>query len=262
MVGYNSIRKFSFSKIKDTSILSSFSYEKALLQFQLDVAQFELHREHFGRADERVADFVPDAWQIKLIDAIDANKSCVVVAPTSSGKTFASFYAFEKILKNKADTSSSGVVVYVAPAKSLINQMTAAIYSKYKHIDPGRNKHLIGVFTRDYVENINTCRILLTVPECLEIIYFSSTAFASGLTKNIRYIVFDEFQNMNDENRGRIWERVALFCACPFLALSATINNPTQLTEWLNESKKAFGETILIEYKQPSTEYVYNVYNP
>jgi len=234
-------------------------FEKAMLQLQLDIAQFELHREHFGRADARVTDFVPDAWQIRLIDAIDANKSCVVVAPTSSGKTFASFYAFEKILNNKAEP---GVVVYVAPAKSLINQMTVAIYSKYKHLNLGKNKHLIGVFTRDHVENINTCRILLTVPECLEIIYFSSTAFASGLTKDIRYIVFDEFQNMNDENRGRIWERVALFCACPFLALSATINNPTQLTEWLNESKKAFGETILIEYKQPSTEFVYNVYKP
>ena len=242
-----------------TSFCFAMKAKKAMLKLQLDIAQFELHREHFGRADERVSDFVPDAWQIRLIDAIDANKSCVVVAPTSSGKTFASFYAFEKILNNKAD---NGVVVYVAPAKSLINQMTAAIYSKYKRKDPGKNKHLIGVFTRDHVENINTCRILLTVPECLEIIYFSSTAFATGLTKNIRYIVFDEFQNMNDENRGRIWERVALFCACPFLALSATIKNPAQLTEWLNESKRAFGETILIEYKQPSTEFVYNVFNP
>ena len=229
-----------------------------MLEFQLNEAQFDLHREHFGRPDKRVVDFVPDAWQIELIDAIDANKSCVVVAPTSSGKTFSSFYAFEKILRIKDDETS--IIVYVAPAKALINQMTAAIYSKFKHVEPGKNKHLIGVFTRDHVENVTSCRILLTVPACLEILYFSSKAYAN-IAVNIKYIVFDEFQNMNDENRGRIWERVVLFCNCPFLALSATISNPMRLSEWLSRSKRNF-ETILIEHKQPSTEYVYNVYNP
>lgn len=227
-----------------------------MLRFQLDEAQFDLHREHFGREDKRVTDFVPDAWQIKLIDAIDAYKSCIVIAPTSSGKTFASFYAFEKILRNKEDQTS--VIIYVAPAKALVNQMMAAIYSKFKNVEPGKNKHLLGVFTRDHVENVKSCRILLTVPECLEIVYFSTEAYSS-IAVNIRYIVFDEFQNMNDENCGRVWERIALFCKFPFLALSATISNPKLLSEWLSRSKKDF-ETILIEYNQPSTEFVYNVY--
>ena len=143
------------------------SFEENFLKYQLEDAQFALHREHFGRPDKRVDDFIPDAWQIKLMDVIDSKKSCIVVAPTSSGKTFASFYAFEKILTEKDNT----MVIYVAPAKALINQMLAAIYSKYKRIDPGKGNRLIGVFTRDQVENVTNCRILLTVPECLEIIF-------------------------------------------------------------------------------------------
>ena len=235
-------------------ILTALGSNRNMLEYQLEDAQFVLHREHFGRPDKRVDDFVPDAWQIQLMDVIDARHSCIVVAPTSSGKTFASFYAFEKILREKDDS----VIVYVAPSKALINQMLAAIYSKYKRVDPGKGKYLIGTFTRDTVKYLTNCRILLTVPECLEILFFNKAAYES-VAVNIKYIVFDEFQAINDESRGKIWERVVLFCDCPFLALSATINNPAHLRNWL-ETAKNNRKTILIEYNQPSTEFVYNIY--
>jgi hypothetical protein len=97
----------------------SLPFKDSFVQFQLDKAQLLLHREHFGRPDKRVLDFIPDAWQIELMDLIDDKKSCIVVAPTSSGKTFASFYAFQKFLSKKDDS----IVVYVAPTKALINQV-------------------------------------------------------------------------------------------------------------------------------------------
>ena len=66
----------------------------------------------------------------------------------------------------------SGVVVYVAPTKALVNQVSASMIGKYKKsYKPGIA--LSGTFTRDYKHNVENCQVLVTVPECLEILLLS-----------------------------------------------------------------------------------------
>ncbi|EGW01370.1 putative ATP-dependent RNA helicase DDX60 [Cricetulus griseus] len=96
----------------------------------------------------------PFRFSRELLDVVDNYESAVIVAPTSSGKTYASYYCMEKVLKE----SNEGVVVYVAPTKALVNQVAATVQSRYTKILPTGGA-LCGVFTRDYRHDALNCQI-------------------------------------------------------------------------------------------------------
>lgn len=141
--------------------------DQSVARFQLDEGGAEMPRSVGSRDDPRTS-FRPDAWQAELLDIVDRRESALVVAPTSSGKTFICFYAMERVLEQDDD----GVLVYVAPTKQLVNQIDAEVSGRFrKAYRTGRQ--LSGVFTRDYQSNVDTCQILITVPERAEILLMS-----------------------------------------------------------------------------------------
>jgi hypothetical protein len=123
-----------FSKIMIAN-LREFNVGYTSSRFQLQHTGPIMVRDVDSGFDERVTGFYPDKWQRTLLDVVDAEESALIVAPTSSGKTFISFYCMKQILRNNKQSniksSEKGYVVYVLPTKALVNQVCADIYSRY-----------------------------------------------------------------------------------------------------------------------------------
>ena len=200
------------------------------IEFQLKHMSHLLKKRLREDPDPRVKHFVPDQWQRDMFDYIDVNQSVLIVAPTSSGKTFASYYCMEKILRS----SDEDVIVYVSPSKALCNQVMAMVNSLFeKSLSNG--KKLCGVFTRDFHDDVKNCQILVTVPQCFELLLLSADSF--DWSNKIKYVIFDEIHYIGSEDGAEVWEHLLLMIKSPFLALSATVENPDLLQVWLQKTQ-------------------------
>jgi hypothetical protein len=194
--------------------------------------------------DARVKDFFPDSWQRELLDVVDAQQSAMIVAPTSSGKTFISFYCMKKIIDgNLADRRNRRkLVVYVCPTKALCRQVAADIFRRYGAVD--------GLLTLDFNrpgENrkVLDCSVLICLPRGLE--YLLLTATHQDLVARIAYVIFDEVHCIGQPDMdGRTWERLLLATQSPILALSATVGNSAHFHAWLAAVEQTKGRELTL----------------
>jgi ERCC4-related helicase len=179
------------------------------------------------------------ARALEWTDARDTSKlkgtkltpsSVLVSAPTSSGKTFISFYVMEQVLREPCN--GEGIIVYVSPSKALVNQVEADLYARFdksfEKKSQARSMH--GVFLKEFRHGVNDSQILITIPECLEILLFE--AQHQKWAHRLRWVIFDEIHCISKEN-GAVWERLLLATHTPWVALSATIGNPMEFAGWL-----------------------------
>lgn len=227
--------KFDFNSLKGMKNMMS-NYR----EMQLEHAAPYMDRRFDSRQDKRVP-FDPDGWQVKVLDSIDANNSLLVIAPTSAGKTFISFYAMKKILEESDD----GVLVYVAPTKALVNQIAAEIGARFtKSYHKQEGKSVWAIYTRDYrIHSPTGCQILVTVPHMLQILLLAPTNAKgpNAWSRRIKRIIFDEVHCIGQDADGVIWEQLLLSAPCPVIALSATIGNPEPFREWLSQVQQKKG---------------------
>ncbi|KAI0310815.1 hypothetical protein OF83DRAFT_1252292 [Amylostereum chailletii] len=203
--------------------------------WQLRVFGEYMDRSTDSQPDPRVA-FNPDAWQREVLDCLD-QKDCsvLVVAPTSAGKTFISFYAMERVLRDSDD----GILVYVAPTKALVNQVAAEVYARFSKDLNGRT--CWAIHTRDYrIHDPQKCQILVTVPEMLAIMLLSPP-LARTWTPRIKRIILDEIHTIGQHEGGAVWEQILLLAPCPIIGLSATVGEPEAFNSWLQSVQEAKG---------------------
>ncbi|KAL8857898.1 MAG: hypothetical protein Q9178_005517 [Gyalolechia marmorata] len=209
--------------------------------------------------DARVKTFNPDGWQRKVLDELDADRSIFVVAPTSAGKTFISFYAMEKILRRNDDS----ILVYVAPTKALVNQIGAEIQARFKKAYRHAGRSVWAIHTRDYrINNPSGCQILVTVPHILQIMLLSSSN-AKSWSRKVRCIIFDEIHSIGQAEDGVVWEQLLLLAPCPIIALSATVGNPEQFNSWLTSTQRSSGfDVTMITHQHRYSDLRKFIYEP
>ncbi|GAT25235.1 DEAD/DEAH box helicase [Aspergillus luchuensis] len=238
---------------KATSSFTPIPSQHANLQTGLSQVEFQLvhagpyfDRNMESAPDPRVHDFEPDRWQRDILDQIDAKASLFVVAPTSAGKTFISFYAMKQIL----ESSDDGVLVYVAPTKALVNQIAAEVQARFSKSYKYAGKSVWAIHTRDYrINNPTSCQILITVPHILQIMLLAPSN-ADSWASRIQRIIFDEIHCIGQSDDGVVWEQLLLLAPCPIIALSATVGNPEEFSNWLRLTQNANGHELkMIEHK-------------
>ena len=168
--------------------------------------------------------FELDSFQKEAIKVIQDGKSVVVCAPTGAGKTVIAKEAIKMAL------ASGHKVFYTAPLKALINQ-------KYYEFCAQFGEELVGIITGDTNKNRDAQIIVMTTEIYRNMLYGTTFGSIDPFLKELKYLIFDEFHYINDPSRGTVWEESVIYSpkSIQVLALSATINNPEELVEWIED---------------------------
>lgn len=167
--------------------------------------------------------FALDRFQLQAVDALNQGKSVVVCAPTGSGKTLIGEYAIHRALRHQ------GRVFYTTPLKALSNQ-------KYRDFRAEFGEDRVGLLTGDISINRDAPIVVMTTEIFRNMLYGTRIGEVGTSMVGVEAVVLDECHYMNDKQRGTVWEESIIYCPphIQLVALSATVANSQQLTDWIS----------------------------
>jgi superfamily II RNA helicase len=171
--------------------------------------------------------FELDEFQKQAIAALAAGKSVVVCAPTGSGKTLIGEYAIYRALEHGKR------VFYTTPLKALSNQK----FRDFQEQFGAGNLKKIGLLTGDTIINPNADIVIMTTEIFRNMLYETPIGQLGTSLEDVETVVLDECHYISNRDRGTVWEESIIYCppSIQLVALSATIGNPQELTDWITK---------------------------
>ncbi|WP_036487630.1 RNA helicase [Myxosarcina sp. GI1] len=175
--------------------------------------------------------FELDDFQKQAIAALAAGKSVVVCAPTGSGKTLIGEYAIYRALEQNKR------VFYTTPLKALSNQKFRDFQAQFG----AGNSQKIGLLTGDIIINPNAAVVVMTTEIFRNMLYETPIGQLGTSLEDVAAVVLDECHYLSNRFRGTVWEESIIYCPprIQLVALSATVGNPEELTDWIVKVRNA-----------------------
>ena len=175
--------------------------------------------------------FQLDEFQHEAVAALDAGKSVVICAPTGSGKTLIGEYAIYRALNHGKR------VFYTTPLKALSNQKFRDFQEQFADGDERK----IGLLTGDTIINPNASVVIMTTEIFRNMLYETPIGQLGTSLADVETVVLDECHYISNRFRGTVWEESIIYCPpqIQLVALSATIGNPQELTDWITKVRNS-----------------------
>lgn len=164
--------------------------------------------------------------QEESIKLINEGKSVLLSTPTSSGKSLVAYYGIIRAWKRGLRS------LYSVPLRALAEE-------KWNELSFLKKFGIrIAISTGDYDDTSSYLKnydVIISTSEKIDSILRNNPKVFDGLG----FVVFDEIHNLMDESRGHTLEIVItkiryIFENIQFLAMSATVNNISDISGWLD----------------------------
>lgn len=188
------------------------------------------------------APFVADEFQKGAIQSLIDGHDTLIVAPTGSGKTYIAVEAIQAVLY------AGGKAIYTTPLKALSNTK----FNEFKaRFEP---QFRVGLLTGDRKIETDANLVVATTEIYRNELYRHSERYS--------LVVLDEVHFIADESRGPVWEESIILApsSSTLAMLSASISNPDEIAEWLNEVRGR--ECNVIIKKERSVPLRYGFLHP
>ncbi len=182
----------------------------------------------------------PQRAAIQELGLLDqANRAVVVEMPTSGGKTQLAQFRILQALNQFAQ--DDGWVVYIAPTRALVSQITRRLRSDFEplgiHVAQLVGAIEIDSFEENLLNKEQAFQVLVVTPEKLQLVMRNKK-----VKRPLALVVMDEAHNIEDEERGL---RIELLLAtikheapkANFLLMMPFVPNAEDLAQWLGADR-------------------------